>query len=251
MKNQNIRNDQRGIAHLLLICIVALILVLGAGIAFIRYSQNKTKTQQARQELQRQKQQAEEAQLKAAQQKKLAEKTTETPPTSKPAVTPAGPAECNRAETRYVTAKDSLSVRPEKSSASKALIFAPYGAAMRVGCLDGDWYSSEYQGKVGYSLKAYLSATKPETTAPSTPTASSSPAHPTSCAPNNADFTVYASVSGGTPTYWRDNRSSRSPLALIPYGQAMTVHCYPDDNIQNMVYEDFWVSPNDVTTTKP
>lgn len=233
---------QQGIAHLALI--IAGMVVLMAAVGYVAYT-NITTNQANQAKLKQEEEAAKKVQdeLAAKQQENLAteQKATENQP---------APSGCSRNETRYVTAGVGLSVRPEKSSSSQALTVAPYASAMTVGCLEGEWYSVEYGGKIGYALAAYLSATKPASQPASQAT---SPRNPTqaNCLPNDGKFTVYASVSSGTPTYW-DSAFTKPSGIIVPYRTAITVHCF-DNNIQKLVYgnTDSFVKASDVTTTKP
>lgn len=233
---------QQGIAHLFLI-IAGMVILLGA-VGYVGYTQftaNQVKQVKLKEEEEAAKKAQEE--LAAREQKQI---TAEQKPSE---AQPSAPG-CSRNETRYVTASVGLSVRSEKSSSSQALIVAPYGNAMTVGCLEGEWYSAEYGGKTGYALAPYLSATKP-TTQPNPQAAT--PRNPTqaNCLPNDGKFTVYASVASGTPTYW-DYSFTKLSGTVIPFRTAMTVHCF-DNNIQRLVHStgDSFVKASEVTTTKP
>ncbi len=76
-------------------------------------------------------------------------------------------------------------------------------------------------------------------------------AHPTqsNCLPSDGQFTVYASVASGMPTYQQSDRATRASLT-VPYRQAMRVSCFSND-IQKLVYNDYFVDPGDVTVTSP
>lgn len=230
--------------------IAGVVLLVGGVLWYAGVSNNNA--QQARQEQLRKDEEIkkEKERLAAEEQQKIADQQassqTETATAPPPAIG------CTRGETRYVTAAVGLTVRVEKNSASHALAVAPYGSAMKVGCLEGEWYHSEYNGQIGYSLAAYLSATAP---APAQqPHASATPAkNPTAanCLPNEGSFTVYASVPTGTPTYWGSLYTDPSGI-IVPYGTAMSVHCY-EGNINKLLYgqTDSFVKSSQVTTTKP
>jgi type II secretory pathway pseudopilin PulG len=95
---------------------------------------------------------------------------------------------------------------------------------------------------------------KPATPKPTTPTPKPIAVHPTtaSCLPNDGKFTVYASVAGGTKTYWDFAFTNPSGI-VVAYGTAMTVHCVQGHGIEKLVYgeTDSVVRASDVTTTKP
>lgn len=93
----------------------------------------------------------------------------------------------------------------------------------------------------------------PSPTAKPTPTPAPAPKpkNPTqaNCKPDDQKFTVYASMPDGTPTFFQSARTTRSSIT-VPYRQAMQVSCF-DNDIQKLVYDDYFVNPNEVTLTKP
>lgn len=234
---------QHGIAHLFIIIGSVVILTGALGLVFVnRY--NAEQAQQAQMKEEAAQKERDQKAAEAAKKEDIASKQAE------PA--PAAPStDCARTETRYVTAGVGLSVRSEKSTAAAAVAVAPYASAMAVGCLDGDWYSVDYNGKIGYSLAAHLSTTKPAAqAAPAAPAGAKNPTQ-ANCLPNDGKFTVYASVPSGTPTYWNSSFTTPSGI-VVAYKTAMSVHCF-DNSIQKLVYgqTDSFVKASDVTTTKP
>lgn len=209
------------------------------------HQQQLKKDEQALQEKER---------LRLEEEQKIASKQSAAPE-SKPEIAqvPVVP-KCTPSETRYVTASVGLTVRSERSANSLVLVAAPFGSSMKVGCLEGEWYSVEYGGKTGFSLAAYLSATPPvsqSNTSPSTSTGA--PKHPTvaSCLPNDGKFTVYASNPNGVVTYWDSAFTDPSGI-VVAYKTAMQVHCF-DMKIEKLVYgeTDSFVKASDVSTSKP
>jgi hypothetical protein len=79
-------------------------------------------------------------------------------------------------------------------------------------------------------------------------------AHPTNanCLAHNGRFTVYASVAGGTKTYWNPSSGQLSGI-VVPYGTAMSVWCSDVSGISSLSYgdTDSYVKAADVSTTKP
>jgi hypothetical protein len=208
------------------------------------YQQQLKKDEQALQEKER---------LRLEGEQKIASEQSAAPK-SQSETAPATSPQCIPSETRYVAASIGLTVRSERSSNSSSLVAAPFGSSMKVGCLEGEWYSVEYGGKTGFSLAAYLSTTPP-TSQSNTPsnTNTGTAKHPTvaNCLPNDGKFTVYANNPNGVVTYWNSAFTDPSGI-VVTYKMVMQVHCF-DMKIEKLVYgeTDSFVKASDVSTSKP
>jgi murein DD-endopeptidase MepM/ murein hydrolase activator NlpD len=67
------------------------------------------------------------------------------------------------ATTYYVTTKAGLCLRSSASTSSSLLTTIPYGAAVQVYSISGNWARCSYNGKSGYCSTSYISKNKPAT----------------------------------------------------------------------------------------
>ncbi len=191
---KHLKLTSQGFTPLLLLVVAAGIVVAIVGMGFVVQKNSQGRTINV-----------------PADTQKPAQPKTETVTEATPA--PA-PKPCTPDTTMYVSVADGHNMRSEKSLSSGAVVLLPYASAVKVGCLDGDWYAGDYNGKTGFVYKAYVSATKPVKVA----------------LPTNHDFTGCTAYYKGTvvnPSGAKIYKTyGTSPVvATAPYGSTINAKC--------------------------
>lgn len=226
---------EKGFAMIILIIVI--VVAVGGASATAYYAKKSADNKKAQQLVQ---QTARDA---AADNAKKPVEENKPSTENKPNVTPA----CVRDTKMYIDVPEGHALRSEKALNATKLVAVPYRSEVIVGCKDGDWYSAEFNGSVGWAYGQYLSTTQPPASTISTPTASI-------CSQNS--LTIYAAKSPTIGRYGNFDNPWSNGEKSVPFGTLMSgITCATHQNglIMDgyMLYEDAYFRYADLSTTKP